>query len=220
MNRVEAVIFDMDGVLIDSEPLWEETEKILLRSRGIEYNPEYRSSILGLNQHDSAFLLKSRFGLVESIDKIITSRIKILLSLYEDKLDLKPGIMDLLWHLNSGSITIGLASSSPSNVINYVLDKFGIDLYFNTTVSGDCIEKGKPNPDIYILAAQNMKVKTSVCIAIEDSVNGVKSAKNAGMYCIAVPDSRIDISEFQEADEIVADTSSLLNNLTIKSLFN
>lgn len=218
MKRYNAVIFDMDGVLIDSEPLWEETEKILLRSRGIDYNPDYRSRILGLNQYDSASLLKNRFELTESIDNIIASRTRILLELYEDKLFLKPGIMELLRHLNSGFITMGLASSSPSGVIKYVLDKFGINFYFTTRISGDCIAKGKPDPEIYILAAKNLQVKASECIAVEDSVNGVKSAKNAGMYCIAVPDKRIDISEFQEADEIVKDTSSLLDNLTISSL--
>lgn len=211
----EAVIFDMDGVIIDSEPLWEKTERLLLRNKGIEYDVNYRDKILGLNQKDSAALLKKEFGLHESIDEIIETRLDILLNIYENELRLKKDVLNLLEILNRKRTLTALASSSPKKVVDYVLKKFGLSKYFKTVTSGDCVCNGKPDPEIYISTALKLSVDTQKCIAIEDSLNGVRAAKSSGMYCIAVPDTRIDISQFNIANEIVQDISSLLNNRTV-----
>jgi HAD superfamily hydrolase (TIGR01509 family) len=200
---VKAVIFDMDGVMIDSEPLWEKTERILLRKRGIEYNPTYRDKIVGLNQNDSGSLLRETFNLHETVEEIISGRIEILLGLYERELESVPGLLHLLKELKQSGLFLALASSSPLRVINFVLDKFSLNEFFSVVVSGDFIELGKPNPDIYLYTANNLGVKPRECVVIEDSINGVKSAKSAGMVCIAVPDKRLSQKEFQIADLIV-----------------
>lgn len=215
---VKAVIFDMDGVMIDSEPLWEKTERILLGRKGIEYHPTYRDKIVGLNQNDSGSLLRETFNLIESVEEIIAVRVEILLGLYETELELVPGLLPLLKELRVGGLILALASSSPIEAINFVLDKFSLRKFFAVVVSGDTIPLGKPYPDIYLHTAENLGVEPIECVVIEDSINGVKSAKSAGMICIAVPDKRLSQKEFQIADLIV-DSLDEVSPKMIRNLF-
>ena len=103
----------MDGVIIDSEPLWEKSEKILMNNIGIEYNPSYRENIIGLNQSDSACLLRDTFNLKISVPEIIDKRLKILLKLYKKELKLIDGIEKIISEAEMKNLKIGLASSSP-----------------------------------------------------------------------------------------------------------
>lgn len=212
---INAVIFDMDGVMIHSEPLWEKTEKIMMARKGLTYTPVYREKIVGLGQKDSAVLLKNTFDLDEEIDEIIYSRISILLDIYDRELELVSGLVDLLDELSERSTRVALASSSPKRVIDFVLDKFDLTKYFSPVVSGDFVENGKPNPDIYLYTSELMGIDPSECVVIEDSINGVISAKDAGMRCIAVPDKRLDPEGFKGADIIIDDLQSLDINMII-----
>ncbi len=211
---IKAVIFDMDGVIINSEPLWEKTERILLGRRDIEYNPTYRDKIVGLNQNDSASLLKDTFKLPESIQALIDERIGILTPIYEKELELIPGVFSLASELKETGFLLALASSSPYRVVDFVVDRFSLNELFQVVVSGDMIELGKPNPDIYLYAAKTLRVKPNECVAIEDSINGVKSAKSAGLFCIAIPDKRLIKKDFQIADLLVES----LNNINAKAI--
>ena len=211
---IKAVIFDMDGVMIDSEPLWEKTERVLLTRRNIDYSPEYRDQIVGLNQNDSGKLLVETFNLKESVSEIITERVEILTAIYEAELELVPSLTPLLNELRANNYPLAVASSSPLRVINFVLDMFSLHDYFSSVVSGECTENGKPHPDIYLHTAETLGVKPFECVAIEDSINGVKSAKAAGMLCIAIPDRRLSQEEFRNADLIV-NTMAALNVETI-----
>ena len=199
----------MDGVIIDSEPLWEKSEKILMNNIGLEYNPVYRDKILGLNQNDSAQLLKDTFNLNRSIQEIIDERLKVLLKLYDSELKLVDGINKVISDSEKKGLKIGLASSSPMRVIDFVLNKFAIRRHFHSVVSGECTANGKPEPDIYLEASRQLGTEPGKCIAVEDSINGVISAKNAGMYCIAVPDPRLDTEKYSRADLIVFQISEL-----------
>lgn len=214
---IKAVIFDMDGVIINSEPLWEKTERILLGRRDIEYNPTYRDKIVGLNQNDSASLLKNTFKLPESIQALIDERIGILISIYEKELELIPGVLRLATELKETGFLLALASSSPYRVVDFVVDRFSLNELFQVVVSGDMIELGKPNPDIYQCAAKRLGVNPHECVAIEDSINGVKSAKGAGLVCIAIPDKRLTQKDFQIAD-LVVESLNNINAKVIKSL--
>ena len=123
---IKAVIFDMDGVMIDSEPLWEKTERILLSRRNIDYSPEYRDLIVGLNQKDSGKLLRETFSLDETVDEIISERIEILTAIYEEELEVVPSLTPLLDELKLREYLLAVASSSPLRVINFVLDMFSL----------------------------------------------------------------------------------------------
>ena len=202
---IKAYIYDMDGVMIDSEPLWEKTETILLGRRNIDYDPDYRDKILGLKQEDSGKLLIDTFNLNESVEEIVMERLDILISIYEKELEMMPGLVPLLDKLRELEIPAGVASSSPLRVINFVLKMFSLEDYFSSVVSGDCTKKGKPHPEIYLQSADKLGVKPHECIAIEDSINGVKSATSAGMYCIAMPDKRLSQDKFQGA-HIITDS--------------
>jgi HAD superfamily hydrolase (TIGR01509 family) len=206
---IKAVIFDMDGVMIDSEPLWERTERLLLARRNIDYSPEYRDLIVGLNQKDSGSLLRDTFSLDESVDEIISERIDILTGIYKKELEVVPSLTPLLNELRLSEYLLAVASSSPLSVINFVLDMFSLHQYFDAVVSGECTENGKPHPDIYLHTAERLGVEPSECVAIEDSINGVRSATSAGMYCIAIPDKRLSRGEFARADLIVESMDDL-----------
>ena len=195
----------MDGVIIDSEPLWEKSESIMLKQKGFEgnenYRKEYRKKIMGLNQKDSVKLLKETFGLDESPEEILHTRLGILLELYEKELELSDGIPEILQILSTEKhIKTALASGSPMKVIELVLRKFSLSDTFRIRVSGDCVENGKPHPDIYLETARRLGVNPGECVAIEDSINGIVSAKEAGMRCIAVPDPRIAKEDYPQAD--------------------
>jgi haloacid dehalogenase superfamily, subfamily IA, variant 3 with third motif having DD or ED/haloacid dehalogenase superfamily, subfamily IA, variant 1 with third motif having Dx(3-4)D or Dx(3-4)E len=214
---IKAVIFDMDGVIIDSEPLWEKTETILLGRRSIDYNPTYREKIMGLKQDDSAKLLKETFSLPDTIQEIIAERIGILLGLYEEELELIDGLKNLLKELKENCFLLALASGSPIKAIDFVLTKFDLKEFFSVIVSGDIIPFGKPRPDIYLHTAEQLGVKPQECVVIEDSINGVKSAKTAGMFCIALPDRRLNQDEYRIAD-LITDSLDKININLIKNL--
>ncbi len=216
---INAVIFDMDGVMIDSEPLWEKTERILLARRGIDYSPDYRDKIVGLNQRDSGRLLVGTFDLEETVEDIINERISILTSIYEEELELIPALVPLLERLAGEGYRLAVASSSPLRVVNFVLDMFSLHEHFLTVVSGDSVGNGKPHPDIYLHTAEMLGVEPAECVAIEDSINGLRSAKGAGMYCIAIPDKRLTPDQFKSAD-VILDSLRELTPETIKSLGN
>ena len=214
---IRAVIFDMDGVMIDSEPLWEKTERILLGRRGINYNPTYRDKIVGLNQTNSGKLLRETFSLLETVEELLEERTKILLSLYEKELELVPGLLTLLDELKENGFNLALVSSSPYKIIKFVLDKFSLNEFFRVVVSGDFVKLGKPHPDIYLHTAKELGVKPWECVVIEDSINGLKSAKAASMLCVAVPDKRLSQKEFEIAD-LMLDRLDKVNTEVIRNL--
>jgi len=167
---IKAVIFDMDGVMIDSEPLWEKTEKIMMARKGLVYNPVYREKIVGLGQKESAILLKKTFSLNEDIEDIIDQRISVLLDIYDRELSLVTGLTELLDSVSKSALKVALASSSPLRVIEFVLCKFDLNKYFDLVVSGDMVEHGKPSPDIYNYTAESLGLECDECVVIEDSI--------------------------------------------------
>jgi HAD superfamily hydrolase (TIGR01509 family) len=172
---------------------------------------------VGLNQNDSGKLLKETFNLPETVQELINERLEILLELYEKELELVPGLTELLKELKENSFLLALASSSPYIAINFVLDKFYLRDFFSVVVSGESVELGKPNPDIYLYTAKKLGVEPNECVVIEDSINGVKSAKEAGMLCIAIPDKRLNQKEFQITD-LVVDRLDKISARVIRSL--
>jgi len=205
MKKFKAIFFDMDGIIIDSEIYWEKIEKEYARSRGIKYTAAYHRRIMALSQEELAKVLRSKYNLQESVNQIIAERDKIALEIYKKKAKLLPGFLSLIKKIK-GNYKIALVTSSPFEWINPILRRFKLRSFFGEIISAQEIHnfQGKPHPAIYLSAAKRLKISPSDCLVFEDSINGVKAAKAAGMYCVAVPGKWVrDRRGLGEADLVV-----------------
>ncbi len=181
---MKAIIFDMDGVTVDSERHWDSREFALFKKLIPGWSREKQKRIVGLNIPDTYKVLKKE-GFEMAEEEFSTQIDKLAKSLYRNKADLMPGFLDLKNELAKHKIPVGLASSSRLTWIEMVIKKFGLEGFFDSVTSSQEIKgPGKPAPDIYLLAAKKIGFPPKACVAIEDSANGVRSAKAAGFYTI------------------------------------
>ncbi|MEJ6950788.1 HAD family hydrolase [Natronospora cellulosivora (SeqCode)] len=220
MAKLKAVIFDMDGVIIDSEPIHYQVNQLLYKELGIKVSDEEYSTFIGVSNSDHWTILKKKYNLSDSIEELVMRQNEGNISHLQDS-DEKaiPGILELLKELEENNIKIALASSSGMKYIEAVLDKFGIDAYFSVKVSGEEMDKGKPNPDIFLEAAKRLELNPEDCLVIEDSENGVKAAKKAGMRCIGHINPNSGNQDLSLADERVDSIEKLNFNVLEKIMF-
>lgn len=209
---IRAVIFDMDGVIVDSEPLWEKMAWQHFEERDIK-NPNspafqrfINKHIRGRNEREGIRALQKNLGLTGTYKQILKERLQILFKIFDKELKATPGALILIKKLHRAHFPLLLASSSPPPVINYVLKKYHLRPYFKKILSGENFKKGKPHPDIYLKSAQLLKTKPTHCLVIEDSISGIEAANRAGMKCIALKQPYTPIKYLKTA------------NLTVKSL--
>ncbi|WP_239614542.1 HAD family hydrolase [Cohnella mopanensis] len=199
-----AFIFDMDGVIIDSEPIHFEVDIQTMQHFGMSISHEQLERFVGMTNPEMWTILKQEYDMPQSVEEIIeyqlSSKIDILRTSELIPID---GITELLQQLKSRDIPIGLASSSPRRFIMEVLSKFQIEHYFQCIVSGEEVDKGKPAPDVYYEAAKLLGVSPESCFVIEDSRNGIKAAKAAGMQCIGYVNHNSGNQDLSAADRIV-----------------
>jgi len=201
---MDAVIFDMDGVIVDSEIHWKTTEGYFLQSLIPTWNINDQDKILGLGVHDLYALLASTYQLQKTKEQFLELYQEMANVIYGEKVSLIEGFTELLSVLHANHIPVALASSSPWTWINIMLERFNLRESFQAIVSADELEgEGKPSPAIYLLTAKRLGVSPTRCIAIEDSKNGVLSAKNAGMYCIGFRNGFNDEQDLSRADMII-----------------
>lgn len=191
-KKWKAILFDMDGVVIDSELYWSEKEKEFARKNGLVYNQDYRRRIMALSPPELAKTLRHFFGLTKSEQEIIKERDEMALDIYKKKAKLMAGFLSLVKKAKKKKYKIALVSSSPRHWIRPILRRFKLKKYFDEIISAEEMPdgRGKPHPAIYLFAAKKLAVQPKDCIVFEDSVNGVKAAKAAGMFCVAAPDKR------------------------------
>lgn len=204
-KRFKAVLFDMDGVIINSEIYWERIEKEYAASKGIKFTQSYHRDIMALSPPELAAVLQRKYGLPEGLEQIISERDKIALEIYKKKAKLMPDFLNLIKKLR-GKYKIALVSSSPLEWINPILRRFRLRPCFDEIVSAEEMRdgRGKPHPAIYLFAGRRLRVRPAECLVFEDSVNGVKAAKAAGMFCVAVPGPWVkDRRGMGEADLVV-----------------
>lgn len=184
-----ALVFDMDGILIDSEPLWRRAEIEIFGGVGLVLNEADCIQTQGLRIDEVvAFWYQRAPWTNRSCDEIAESIILRMAELLGSEGEPMPGALDSInWAANS-SWRLALASSSSKLLIKTVLDRFDIADLFECTRSAEDETAGKPHPDVYLSAARDLGLEPRVCVAIEDSVNGMASALSAGMRCIAIPD--------------------------------
>ena len=200
---ISAAIFDLDGVVVDSEPLHYLSEKEMLSKRGVNLRRSDIKEIVGRTEMEGIQYLKDRFGLKDSAKQLYEEKQRIYKRMLRKAVKPRPGLFNLLNSLEDEGMTLAIASSAPRENIDIVLKALGIEDKFRAVVSGDDVERGKPSPDIFLLAAQRIGIKPKNCLAIEDAQNGVEAAKRAGMTCIAVPNQFTQDQDFSRADAVV-----------------
>lgn len=209
-----AVIFDMDGVIIDSEPVYRMWNKDLFKELQIEVDEETQLSIIGGTAKRKWNILKDKFLLPHSIEELIQIQNSVFSKKeWNFKQLLFPDALPLLKQLKEAGIPAALASSSEKKRINAVLEQCNLNPYFQEVISGEDFERGKPYPDIFLHASEKLEVPAGNCVVIEDSYNGVTAAKKAHMYCIGVRHEQI-VMDLSQADHIVTS----LKDINIKEL--
>ncbi len=181
-----AVLFDMDGVISDTERFYVEAMIERLKREGVTVRPEQLNDLFGSTMRHNWGVLKERYGLQKDVDTYVEEVHEIKEHMLEVQgLHPMPGAVELIRKLYEAGVLLAVASSSPRDVIEHHMEAFGIQDCFDTIVSGLECREGKPAPEIYLRAAENLGAAPAECVVIEDSANGVKAAKAAGMYCHA-----------------------------------
>jgi beta-phosphoglucomutase family hydrolase len=187
LQNVRALIFDMDGVIVDSEPLHLLAYQKFFEEYGVEYTAEHNAEFLGTTDVWMAGVLIERYSLPHTPQTLVKAKEEILLKLITDQAVARPGLPDILSKAQQAGLPMAIASSATLPTINLVVDRLGIREYFKTLTSGDEVTHGKPAPDVFLLAAKRLGVAPENSLVIEDTLNGMKAAKAAGMMCIAIP---------------------------------
>jgi len=207
LSAIVAVVFDMDGVLIQSEEVWDEVRERFVRERGGRYDAEVQRAMMGMSSTEWSAYLHETAGVPDAPEEINAEVVRRMLASYESHLPLLPGAREAVERL-AGEFTLAVASSSNRPLIDAVLDVAGIAQHFAATVSSEEVARGKPAPDVYLEAARRLGVDPHACAAVEDSHGGIRSAKAAGMRVLAIPNPT-----YPPDDEALA-----LADVTLRSL--
>jgi HAD superfamily hydrolase (TIGR01509 family) len=182
----EAVVFDLDGVLVDSEQLWNGAKKEVVESTGGHWREDAPRAMIGMSSPEWSNYMHTELAVPlgpKEIDRLVVQKME---QLYRSRLPLLPGAIEAVRAVQ-GHWLLGLASSANREIIDLVLSLSGLTDAFRATVSSEEVEHGKPAPDVYLEAAHRLDVPAERCVAVEDSSNGLRSAAAAGMTVIAVP---------------------------------
>jgi len=203
------VVFDLDGVLVDSEQVWDAVREELARDRGGDWHPGAQRDMMGMSSPEWSRYMHDRIGLPEPPEEINRIVVERMLERYQAGPPWIPGALEAVRDL-AASFTLGVASSSNRQLIDAVLEAGGITELFRATVSSEEVARGKPAPDVYVEAARRLGAEPTRCVAIEDSHNGIRAAKAAGMTCIAITNAHFPPGDaVEEADLVLASIAEL-----------
>ncbi len=188
LEGMKAVIFDLDGTLVDSMWMWERVDIEYLERFGIEYPADLQSKVEGKSFTEVAQYFKERFLLHDSLEKIKEDWNEMAYHKYMHEVPIKAGMLELLSYLKKKGIKVGIATSNSLALVNAVIDSLDIRFYFDEIHTACEVEKGKPSPDIYLLVAKCLGVKPEECLVFEDLPMGIMAGKSAGMRTCAVAD--------------------------------
>jgi sugar-phosphatase len=203
---IKAVIFDFDGIIIDSEPLWIEAEIGVFKSTGVDLTPEMCRRTTGLNTHDTIQYWYNVYHWTgKSVFQVYNEIMEAMQKLILERADLKEGYLDVLQFFVEKNLPVAVASSSPLKLITTALKKFHLFEFFKIISSAENEELGKPHPALYLGAARKLGIDPVNCLAFEDSFNGAIAAKAARMKLVTVPDAHdYNTTRFDFADLKIA----------------
>lgn len=206
MNSFDGIIFDMDGTLVDSEVIWEEAEMALFADLGITYSDEVRQQVIGLRLDEFFAKLIEIYDLAQSTEELGADLTRRMLVLLPQKLEAKPGAREIIDYAKEQDVPYCIASSSSVAIIEAVIATMGWEDDFPRYYSANAVPNGKPAPDIYLYAAEQLGLAPERCLALEDSPNGSRAAVAANMTCYAIPDGHSSHDRFAEITPHVFDS--------------
>ncbi|HKA04539.1 MAG TPA: HAD family phosphatase [Acidimicrobiales bacterium] len=213
---VAAIVFDLDGVIVDSETVWDDARRQVVAAAGRSWPTDATRAMMGMSSPEWAAYLRDRLGVTRPVDQIIADVVAHVEQAYRTHLPLLPGAAETVQNLAS-AWPLGLASSSNRPVIDLVLDASGLRACFEVTVSSEEVARGKPAPDVYLEAARRLHARPEQCVAVEDSTNGIRAALAARLSVIAVPNSHYppENTTLEDADIVVGALDELTPELVM-----
>ena len=210
-NAFRAVLFDLDGVLADSEPWWTEIDAAMLREHGITYRGEYHREVLGVSYPVAVEFYRKGFNISAPLDEMMHRRAAIAAEFFARDIGLFPSTHAVLTELRLMQFPLAVGTSSVSTSARPFLERHGLTKFFEVIVTGDEVERGKPHPDIYLRAADKLGVAPGACLVVEDALSGIAAAKAAQMCVAAIPDTRfVNSAEYEkEADYVLTSLSEI-----------
>jgi HAD superfamily hydrolase (TIGR01509 family) len=197
LHDITTILFDMDGVIADSEPVWDEIDSELLARYGHKYTQEYKKHIMGKSFVLSSGFYRDTFNLPVSLDELIVERRAIAANFYATHIAPFESAPRVLVALRERGLRIGLATSATSELAVPFLEKYDLKKYFDAITTGEEVSNGKPAPDIYLRAAGKLEAEPQNCLVVEDAVAGVQAGKSAQMRVAAIPDTHyVDINDY------------------------
>jgi HAD superfamily hydrolase (TIGR01509 family) len=205
---ITAVIFDLDGVILDTEELWDEVREGLARQRGGNWSDQAQADMMGMSSPEWSRYMHEVVGVAEPPEEINREVVARMLDRYAKRLPLIDGAVEAVERLAT-RWPLGLASSSNRELIDRALEVSGLARHFQATASSEEVPRGKPAPDVYLEAARRLGVEPTACAAIEDSANGIRSAHAAGMKVVAIPNPA-----FPPPDGVLGLAATVLPSIT------
>jgi HAD superfamily hydrolase (TIGR01509 family) len=204
---IEAVVFDLDGLLLDSEQVWDAVREQLARERGGRWHENAQRDMMGMSSPEWSRYMHDAIGLPETPEEINREVVRRVEAAYRERLPVIPGAREAVGRIGA-RWPLALASSSNRELIDLALELLGVAELFRATVSSEEVGRGKPAPDVYLEAAQLLGVDPTRAAAVEDSQNGIRAAKAAGMRVIAVPNR-----QFPPGQDALAEADVVLDSL-------
>lgn len=196
LKDIDAVIFDMDGTLIDSMWMWKDIDIEFLGVRGIEMPDDLQKSIEGQSITQTAEYFIERFGFDDSPEDLKNIWNEMAKEAYKNKVPVKPGVFEFLEEIKNRNLKIGVATSNSTELMNIALEGTGLSKYIDVAFSGCMVPCGKPAPDVYLITAETLGVDPKRCICFEDVAKGLEAGQAAGMRCVGIYDeSCLDTKE-------------------------
>ena len=214
---LRAIIFDLDGVLADSEPWWNQIDAKLLSEYGVNYHGEHHQNVVGVSYAVAIDFYKRTFAIAASADEMMKRRGEIAAEFFADRVGLFPDTKAVLEELRQMNllktpVRLGLATSSVGRSARPFLDRHKLTQLFDVIVTGDEVERGKPAPDIYLRAVEKLKLTAGQCLVVEDAIAGIAAAKAANIRVAAIPDRRFvdDLTIYKtQADYVLGSLKEL-----------